>query len=232
MAEESKVTLYGFWASPYVRRVELALKIKGIPFEYVEEDVMKNKSRQLLNYNPVYKKVPVLLHNGNPISESLVIVEYIDETWKNSTPSFLPQDPYKRAKVRFWASYIEQHVVGAMLMVAKSQGEAQEKVIKEAWEKLQVLEQGMEELFLDGNTAVSDIRHVGYLDIIIMSMFVSNEAREEVFGIKFLDSEKTPLLFSRVQAIKELPLVKEVIPPHEKLVAFFNSFKENARRSS
>lgn len=108
MAEEDQVTLLGAWTSPYVKRVELALKIKGIPYKYVEED-LKNKSSLLLNYNPIYKKVPILVHNGKPIVESSVILEYIDETWKNGPP-LLPQDPYKRAQVRFWASFLQQQV--------------------------------------------------------------------------------------------------------------------------
>ncbi|KAL6318703.1 hypothetical protein AAG906_001176 [Vitis piasezkii] len=108
MAEENQVKLHGIWASPYVKRVEMALKLEGIPYEYVEED-LRNKSQLLLQYNPVHKKVPVLIHNGKPIAESLIILEYIDETWKNGPP-LLPQDPYKRAKVRFWASFVQQEV--------------------------------------------------------------------------------------------------------------------------
>lgn len=106
MAEQNKVVLYGMWASPYVKRVELALKVKGIPYEYVEED-LRNKSPLLLKFNPVHKKVPVLVHNGKAIAESLVIIEYIDETWKTG-PQLLPEDPYKRSQIRFWASYMQQ----------------------------------------------------------------------------------------------------------------------------
>lgn len=109
MEEEKKeVKLHGMWASTYVKRVEVALRAKGIPYEYIEED-LSNKNQLLLQYNPVHKKVPILVHNGKPISESSVILEYIDETWKTA-PWLLPDDPYRRAQVRFWASFIQQQV--------------------------------------------------------------------------------------------------------------------------
>ena len=120
MGEENKVTLYGMWASPFVRRVKIALKIKGIPYEYVEED-LRNKSQFLLQYNPVHKKVPVLVHNGNPIAESLIILEYINETWKNG-PKILPEDPFERAKVRFWADFLQQQVGQSVCLASNCVG--------------------------------------------------------------------------------------------------------------
>lgn len=145
MAEENKVTLHGMWASPYMKRVELALKIKAISFEYVEEDLL-NKSSLLLQYNPVYKKVPVLVHNGNPLSESLVILEYIDEAWDNK-PRLIPEDPYERAVVRFWADYIQQVAVSRYKMINAAGEEGFGEACEELYEKLRVLEEGIKDLF-------------------------------------------------------------------------------------
>ncbi|GLJ17117.1 hypothetical protein SUGI_0296210 [Cryptomeria japonica] len=68
-----------------------------------------SKSELLLQTNPTYNQVPVLLHNGRSISQSLVILEYIQEAWPD--PFLLPQTPYERALARFWADYINKKVI-------------------------------------------------------------------------------------------------------------------------
>ena len=110
MAGEEEVKVFGFRSGSYSRRVELAFKLKGVDYEHIDEDLLNNnKSDLLLKYNPIYQKVPVLVHNGKPISESRVILEYIDETWTQNY-AILPTDPYERALARFWAKYIDDKV--------------------------------------------------------------------------------------------------------------------------
>jgi glutathione S-transferase len=106
---EAAVRVIGLWPSPFVIRVLIALKLKGVEFEFVEE-VVGRKSELLLRSNPVHKKIPVLLHHGKPISESLIVVQYIDEVWSSGAPAFLPVDAHARAVQRFWAQYVDDKV--------------------------------------------------------------------------------------------------------------------------
>lgn len=109
MEAASDVKLLGGWPSPYAMRVHITLKLKNIDYELLEQK-MGPKSQLLLESNPVHKQIPVMIHNGKPICESLVIVEYIDEVF-TSGPCILPLDSYDRATARFWAAYVDNTVI-------------------------------------------------------------------------------------------------------------------------
>ena len=100
--------LLDFWPSMFGMRVRIALAEKGVAYEYVEQD-LKNKTPLLLEMNPIHKKVPVFVHNGKPITESSIIIQYIDEVWKENPP-LLPSDPYEMAEARFWVDFIDKKV--------------------------------------------------------------------------------------------------------------------------
>jgi len=107
MAKEVKLLRYR--TSPFSLRVELALELKGVPYDCLDLEDVSNKNALFLEYNPIYKKIPVLVHEGNSIAESLIILEYIEDMWGGYP--LLPRDPHERAKARFLAKFIDETVI-------------------------------------------------------------------------------------------------------------------------
>ncbi|KAG6621504.1 hypothetical protein I3842_Q022000 [Carya illinoinensis] len=135
---DDEVILLDYWVSVFGMRVRIALAEKEIKYESREEDLLGNKSDLLLKMNPIYKKIPVLIHNGKPVCESLIIVQYIDEIWNDRSP-LLPSDPYQRAQARFWADFVDKKVAPRP-GVLWGKGEEQEAARNEFLETFKILE--------------------------------------------------------------------------------------------
>ncbi|KAI3833849.1 hypothetical protein MKX03_002189 [Papaver bracteatum] len=214
---KDEVNLFGYWGSPYSLRVEWALKIKGIEYEYIDEDLM-NKSPLLLQYNPVHKKIPVLVHNGNPVTESLVIIEYIDETWKQN-PIF-PEDPYEKAQSRFWAKFADEKYQPSILNVCVKEGDEQEKAVKETQAILKTLQTGLKGKFFGGE-------NIGFVDIAVGWIPFWTRLAEEIIGVKIVDKENVPLINAWFEDVLDVENLKEILPPRDKMLAKMKMYLES-----
>jgi glutathione S-transferase len=86
----------------------MVLEEKGLSYKTIEED-LSHPSETLLQLN-ASGQVPVLIHEGQSITESAVINEYLEERFPS--PSLLSKDAHERAKMRLWthwcASFFKQ----------------------------------------------------------------------------------------------------------------------------
>lgn len=91
--------LYTFFRSSAAFRVRIALNLKGLDYEPRFVHLPKGE-----HHGPEYSAVtaqglvPTLVIDQHPLSQSLAIIEYLDETRPN--PPLLPKDPLGRARVR------------------------------------------------------------------------------------------------------------------------------------
>ena len=99
--------LYTFFRSSASYRVRIALNLKGIRYEQAPIHLRRAGGEQL---QPAYKAlnpqalVPALEDNGRILTQSLAIIEYLDEKFPN--PPLLPKDPADKALVRSMALVI------------------------------------------------------------------------------------------------------------------------------
>ncbi|KAF3683357.1 Glutathione S-transferase U17 [Capsicum annuum] len=223
------VKLLGVWASPFVNRVEIALKMKSVEPEFILETTL-NKSELLLKSNPVYKKIPVLLHDEKPICESLVILQYIDDSWPNG-PSILPSDPYDRAIARFWASYIDEKWYPLVVEFMKAEGKEEKAAVLEKISEGNLL---LEEAFIKinkGNSFFGGDR-IGYLDIVLGSLLGWVKAIEMMDEMKILDETKMPSLAEWDKRFCSDNVVKDIIPQPEKLAEIHRKFHQMKKATS
>jgi len=91
--------LYTYFHSSAAYRVRIALNWKGIAHEqaFVHLQKAEHQKPEYKSVNPV-GLLPALEDEGQAISQSLAIIEYLDET--RPGPKLLPADPVDRAYVR------------------------------------------------------------------------------------------------------------------------------------
>ncbi|HEL4297133.1 TPA: maleylacetoacetate isomerase [Stenotrophomonas maltophilia] len=101
------IVLYTYWRSSAAYRVRIALELKGLAWDARPVHLVREGGEQHLDayraLNP-QQLVPTLLHDGHTLTQSLAIVEYLDERFPQVP--LLPADAAGRARVRALAQLV------------------------------------------------------------------------------------------------------------------------------
>lgn len=152
--------LYALGYSPSAQRVFATLAHKGVDYDMIEVDVTKKDRPAEFNAVSPFGKVPVLVHDGRNIFESVVINEYINEIWPN--PPMLPPDAGSRAYAREWITAFNRLVTdrdGIFVHVERDR-EAKCTICRSMFPDLAPLDRelvGKTGLFLDGELSLVDV---------------------------------------------------------------------------
>lgn len=109
--QDAALALYHYDRSTAAQRVRLALEEKGLSWRSVVVDTARGDVEELPeDYHRLNPKglIPVLIHRGKAIPESLVILEYLEDAFPD-TP-FRPTAPDERARMRLWMRRIDEGI--------------------------------------------------------------------------------------------------------------------------
>uniref|UniRef100_A0A0E0DRD7 glutathione transferase n=1 Tax=Oryza meridionalis TaxID=40149 RepID=A0A0E0DRD7_9ORYZ len=221
--EAPELKLFGSWASSYTHRVQLALRLKALEFVYAEED-LGNKSEALLRLNPVHKKVPVLVHRGRALAESVIILQYLDDAWPESRP-LLPSDPFDRALARFWCHFADDKLGPAVGAVFASTGKEQEAAVQQVHDNLALLEAELREGAFKGRRFFGGDQ-VGLLDVVLGCGSYWLAVFEEVTGVRLVDADAFPLFHAWLRDFEAQEEVKETIPSVDRLLEYARGLRQ------
>lgn len=98
------LTLYDYYRSSACYRVRIALNLKRLDYHIIPIHLINNNGEQFSEHyhqiNPQHL-VPSFSDNGNLLTQSIAIIEYLDEI--HPEPALLPDDVYLKALVRSFA---------------------------------------------------------------------------------------------------------------------------------
>jgi len=132
---EQAMRLHGYWRSSAAWRVRIALHLKTIGVEHAFRHLRREEQR-----DPVYLRlnpqglVPTLeLEDGTALTQSLAIIEWLDET--HPEPPLLPADAIARARVRAMALAIvaEIHAVQNLKVLNRIKALGHRQEVANAW---------------------------------------------------------------------------------------------------
>jgi len=128
------LVLHSAWRASGPYRVRIALNLKGLAYDYAAVNLVTGEQREA-PYRAVNPQglVPALEVDGHVITQSLAIIEWLDETHPN--PPLLPANPLDRATVRTMAGIIacDIHPVNNLRILKALAAMGQDEAARNEW---------------------------------------------------------------------------------------------------
>lgn len=131
------IILYQHPLSPYVQKVKIALREKGLEFETKAPEVSDGSfgGGEFLEANP-RGEIPTFIDGDAKIFDSTIILEYIEEKWP--VPPLLPSHPQERARSRMIEEFMDTYYeplnwgLGEINFFGRAQGELAATIVGNA----------------------------------------------------------------------------------------------------
>ena len=213
------INLCGVGISNYYNKIKLVLLEKNIPF--TEETVMPSQNEAVLQRSPL-GKIPFIETERGNLSESQVILEYLEETYPE-IPLY-PADSFERAKCRELIQHLELNVelqIRRLYKEALFGGTVSDETKAEVKERLEVGLNGLARLakfspYIAGDQySAADV--VAWLHFFMISM-----VSEKMYGSDMLAAH-LPNVASYMQLLETRPAVQKVAADRgAAITAFFS----------
>ncbi|HET7921545.1 MAG TPA: maleylacetoacetate isomerase [Gammaproteobacteria bacterium] len=208
--------LFTYFRSSAAYRVRIALNLKGLKADYRYVHLVRDGGQQ---HQPDYLKlnpqglVPALVEDGEVLTQSLAIIEYLEET--HPVPALLPKDALGRARVRALAQLVacDIHPVNNLRILQYLEREfGVDEVARKAWYRHWIIEgfSALEKLLAD-HPATGKFCHgdqPGLADIFLVPQ-VYNANRFDV------DMSAYPVIARINSACLALPAFAEAAPERQ-----------------
>ncbi|XP_046578640.1 glutathione S-transferase omega-1-like isoform X2 [Haliotis rubra] len=199
LQEGLELRMYSMRMCPYAQRARLVLAAKGVKYNCINID-LNNKPDWFFDYNP-YGEVPVVIHNGNNVYESLICAEYLEEAF--STPILYSSEPMKRAWEKIYFNHWTKKGIPAFYSLLKA-GHLDPELTNRLNEHVATMDQFLKKAdtpYFHGNAP-------GFPDYMIWPWFERIPMMGQITGYK-MDETKYPTITAWVARMWKDPVVQE-----------------------
>lgn len=226
--EDVQRTLWGARISPYVRKVLITLEEKKVPYKL--EEILPEKLLKATNQKvpqvflkispfgkiPAYQEINMTDHKEFSITDSSVIMDYLNETVQENP--LRPNNPKADARVSWFVKYgddvvapathkiLFETVVKPNVLKEKTDTILVDKILKE---ELPIILDFLEKTLADSRTWIADTKNFSLADITVASHLITLSTTglnlDEIIG------EKRPNLLKYMRKILNRPSIKKAL---------------------